>query len=72
MAAAIEASRFQWGPFASQYFGTTYPTASSDGTFGVGDIIWNTAPSTTTSVAFWICYTAGSPGSWGKVILATL
>jgi hypothetical protein len=71
MAAAIEASRFQWGPFASMYFGTTYPTASTDGTFALGDVIINTAP-TTGGIFCYVCITAGSPGTWNKVVCAAV
>jgi hypothetical protein len=39
--------------------GSVTPTA---GTWQVGDIVWNTAP--TTSVAGWICSVAGTPGTW--------
>lgn len=53
----------------SVYYGTSYPTAAGDGTFKVGDIVWNTAPSTG-AAAFWVCITAGSPGTWEKVVSA--
>ena len=53
----------------TDYYGTRYPTASTDGTFKVGDRVWNTAPSTG-AAAFWVCITAGSPGTWEKVVSA--
>jgi hypothetical protein len=46
------------------YYGTAVPAT---GTYGVGDIVWNTNPaSTTTTPAGWICITAGTPGAWRR------
>lgn len=39
---------------------TAIPTT---GTWNVGDIVWNTAP-TAGGVPGWICVTAGTPGTW--------
>jgi len=53
------------------YYGNSYPTAAGDGTFGIGDIVWNTETSAG-EAAFWICTTAGSPGTWQKVVSAAV
>ncbi len=42
------------------YSGTAIPTT---GTYNVGDIIWNCNPSSG-SPSGWLCYTAGTPGSF--------
>lgn len=44
-----------------QYSGTAAPTA---GTYRVGDIYWNTAPSFSNPVSHWICTVTGTPGTW--------
>lgn len=54
-----------------EYFGSDYPQAAGDGTFAVGDIVWNTETSAG-EAAFWICTTAGSPGTWQKVVSAAV
>jgi Pectate lyase superfamily protein len=41
----------------------TGATAPAGGTWRVGDIVWNTAP-TAGGNAGWICITAGTPGTW--------
>lgn len=41
-------------------YGTALPTA---GTYGKGDIIWNTNPVAGGTVG-WVCTAAGSPGTW--------
>ena len=46
--------------------GTTTPAY---GGYGKGSIVWNTAPSAG-GPAFWICTTAGTPGTWKAVNLA--
>lgn len=56
---------------AKEYFGTSYPTATTDGVFQLGDIVWNTETSAG-EAAFWICTTAGSPGTWQKVVSAAV
>jgi hypothetical protein len=47
----------------SWFWGTTYPTASTDGRYQVGDKYWNTAP-TSGQPIFWACSVAGTPGTW--------
>ena len=54
---------------AKTYYGTSYPAAAGDGTFIVGDEVINTAPSTG-AADHWVCTTAGSPGTWEKVVNA--
>lgn len=49
-----------FGPDQRMYFGTAAPTA---GTYQVGDICWNTAPSAN-EPSFWRCSVAGTPGTW--------
>ena len=47
-----------------QYSGTTVPMS---GTYEVGDIVWNEAPSlTVTTPVGWICVTGGAPGEWRR------
>lgn len=54
------------------YWGTSYPTASTDGTFEVGDKVINTAPGNT-AVPYWVCSVRGAPGTWVKAAaLATV
>lgn len=59
------------GKLTTEYFGNNYPTVAGDGTFKVGDIVWNTETATG-EAAFWICITAGSPGTWEKVVSAAV
>lgn len=40
--------------------GTAAPTT---GTWGVGDICWNTTPTASGKIG-WVCITAGTPGIW--------
>jgi hypothetical protein len=55
----------QFGPNNKQMWGTAYPTASTDGTFEVGDVIWNTAPAAGGgSYQGWVCVVRGAPGTW--------
>lgn len=48
-----------------EYWGTAAPSASTDiGPYSVGDVMWNTAPTTgATSPLGWICTTAGATGA---------
>ena len=55
----------------TEYYGNSYPAAAGDGTFKIGDIVWNTETSAG-EAAFWICTTAGSPGTWQKVVSAAV
>lgn len=45
--------------------------APASGTWNVGDQVWNRTP-TATGIAFWICTTAGTPGTWTPIYLAGL
>lgn len=46
-------------------WGTAAPSASGDGTFKVGDIVWNTVPAAGgASYVGWVCTTAGTPGTF--------
>ena len=53
-----------FGPTES--FGTSAPTS---GNWRTGSRRWNTAP-ISGGVAFWVCHTGGSPGTWQPVRLA--
>ncbi len=53
------------------FFGTSYPSASGDGTYEAGDIIWNQEPSAG-EAAFWVCVAAGTPGTWQKLTLVAV
>jgi len=55
------------------YYGTSYPTASTDGTFEVGDTVINTTAPANGVVPYWKCGVRGSPGTWVKgAALATV
>jgi len=41
--------------------------ALGTGTWRVGDIVWNTAPTGSPAAAGWICTTAGTPGTWKAI-----
>lgn len=51
------------------YNGSTYPTDANGPSYGVGDVIWNSAPGQG-APAFWICSVAGAPGTWIPVASA--
>jgi hypothetical protein len=51
------------GGTVKEYFGDAPPSASTDGTYQRGDIVWNTAPNTGGYIG-WVCVTAGTPGGW--------
>ncbi len=55
-----------FGPYqVTQGWGTAAPSASTDGTYKVGDIVWNTVPAGGGATYIgWVCITAGAPGSW--------
>jgi hypothetical protein len=38
-------------------------TTTTTGTWAVGDIVWNTAPTASGNIG-WVCITAGTPGTW--------
>lgn len=42
-----------------------FSTAPADGTWFVGDRVWNTTP-TATSPAYWLCTASGVPGTWSE------
>lgn len=46
-----------------EYYGDAAPSASTDGTFAVGDRVINTAPAAGGNPG-WVCTTAGAPGTW--------
>lgn len=48
----------------SERFGYAAPTT---GTWTKGSKVWNKEPYADDKTAFWICVTAGTPGTWGKV-----
>ncbi len=50
-----------WTGRRRETWGTAAPTT---GSWTEGDKCWNTKPTTTTSPAFWMCITAGTPGTW--------
>ncbi|QPX76956.1 amylovoran biosynthesis protein [Serratia phage vB_SmaM-Kodama] len=54
-------------PTFKQVVGTSAPTT---GSFRVGDLCWNTAP-TAGGVTHWRCVTAGSPGTWRAVSIVS-
>jgi hypothetical protein len=55
------------------YYGTSYPTASTDGTFEVGDRVINTTTPANGVVTGWRCSVRGAPGTWVKeAALATI
>ena len=46
-------------------WGTAAPSLSTDGTFKVGDIVWNTVPAGGGATYIgWVNVTGGSPGTW--------
>jgi hypothetical protein len=47
------------------FYGTAAPAS---GTWALGDIVWNSAPSTGATM-YWRCTVAGSPGTWEAVSL---
>lgn len=51
------------GRLPRELFGTAPPSSASDGSYEVGDIVWNTAP-TAGGYIGWVCVAAGSPGTW--------
>jgi hypothetical protein len=53
----------KWHDGRTVMYGTAAPSASTDGTFKVGDIVWNTVPSAGSPIG-WVCTTAGTPGTW--------
>jgi hypothetical protein len=57
---ATSASYSYHGPKARTSIGIVIPIA---GTWLVGDLVWNSAPSTL-SPAGWVCTVAGTPGTW--------
>ena len=52
-------------PQFRQVFGTAAPAS---GSWRVGDLCWNTAPSAG-GVSMWRCVTAGSPGTWRATVI---
>src|SRR3990167_927053 len=60
---AIEAYSTSFGPLNKQYWGTAPPSVASGITFEVGDVMWNTAR-TTSGITGWECITRGDPGTW--------
>jgi hypothetical protein len=50
----------QWANGNMELQGGASPT---DGTWNVGDKVWNTSPAPG-GVVGWVCTTAGSPGTW--------
>ena len=56
------------GRMVSRYAATT--AAPTTGTYGLGDIVWNSSPSEAGSAGNkyitlgWICTVAGTPGTW--------
>jgi len=60
------------GPNNTQYWGSGYPTSTTDGTqYQRGDIIWNLYP-TASGTAAWVCTssaTSSTPGGWSAVSL---
>lgn len=38
-------------------------SAGSSDTYAVGDVVWNSEPSSTASIG-WVCTVAGTPGTW--------
>lgn len=48
---------------SSWYSGTGIPTLATDGTFNVGDMIFNSSV-TPGEPVFWACTATGSPGTW--------
>lgn len=67
---AIQAYSTEFGPFNRMYWGTAAPTLSTDGTYQVGDVVWNTTP-TAGGTAAWLCTVAGTPGTWKAVALGS-
>lgn len=62
---ALEPLTLPFGPFVHQHWGTAAPAAASDGSYDVGDVVWNTAPAGGGATYMgWVCVTAGSPGTW--------
>lgn len=60
---AIESYVESNGPFVHRYWGTSYPTASTDGTFEVGDEVVDITPAAGATPG-WVCITRGAPGTW--------
>ena len=59
-----------WGPNNTMYFGSGYPTSTTDGTYQQGDVIVNCYPSSAGTFG-WVCTTGGSPGTWSKVTMSS-
>ena len=59
---AISAGGLTGATAASRYAGATASGAPTSGTFAVGDYVVDQSGS------FWICTTAGSPGTWTQVV----
>jgi hypothetical protein len=61
---SIEAYHAPFSPAGtSQYWGTAAPAAATDGAYQLGDIVWNTVPTSGQPIG-WACSVAGSPGTW--------
>lgn len=52
-----------WGTDVTQGPVAARAAVPSGGTWRVGDIVWNTAPTAGGTVG-WVCVTAGTPGTW--------
>jgi len=55
--------------FAMQMARTSGPAAPTTGTWGLGDLRWNDAPSSGEPLG-WLCIAAGTPGTWVPVAQA--
>jgi hypothetical protein len=57
----VDTTATNWRAQKREQWGTAAPT---EGTFAVGDKVWNTTPSEGSPTAFWLCTKAGTPGTW--------